>query len=285
MKKLDILLHFSAALLLFTVSFFTVARAEATPSDASPSNASYDMESAVYLAIEELMEEIDYDDLDEYEKLELLNLYISSLSGPGIASASNASISNIEQYLADIRSVVVPLSEDTEADVLEVSEDGSSDISVLALSDLFSLDRNVIIYEGIWNGVSARLVIPASNASALFIDADDRLYNVGTANIVGRIFYDDFEPLDYEANVFTLTPCLGNNASTLYNYTYPSYNRRYYESNSRLTYTDTYGLFIVQKVVKTPSDLPESVNGIYLLVLILIGGVMVLCLWKKSPNS
>lgn len=209
----------------------------------------------------------------------------------GVASPSNASLSDgslgplqhIESLLSDIHQTVVPSAEEeVEDDPEDFGEDG---IEFYALSDNFSLNRNVIIYEGKWQGQDCRLVLPASTAVTLFVADDGALYNVGTSNIVGKIFYGDFEPLVYNNQyVFTLTPSLSNNASTLYNNGYPSYCTRYYYSSGSLRSTATYGLFSVTKVVKTPSDLPESVNGVYLLVLVLIGGVMVLCYWKKSPR-
>lgn len=228
-----------------------------------------------------LLEGLNYDELDEQTQLELLSLYIQSLSGPG-SSAGNATLENIETLLTDIHTEIVPATVEDTSGVMALSLEDEADVVVYALSDDFSLTRNVVIYEGVWNGQSARLVLPADYASRLFIDDSGYLYNVGTDNITGRIFYDDFDPLDYEVNAFTLTPCLGSNASTLYSYGYPSYNRHYYESGSRVTYDTVYGLFNVENVVNTPSDLPANKNGIYLLVLILIGGVCFLCLWKKS---
>ncbi len=267
---------FTAVLLICLISFPAGAvAAVATPSDAQ--------ENPVYGYIDELLKEIDYDDLDDYEKLNLLDLYISSLSGPGVASGSDADLSDIRQYLADIRNVIVPPeAEETEEESLLVDEQ-----SVPALYDAggFNIDRNVVIYVGRWNGQSARLVLPAVTEATLWKDPDSgALYNVGTSNIVGRIFYGDADLTDYNQYVFTMTPALNGNASTLYNDGYPNYCRRYYVSGGRVTYTTTYGNFIVTEVVNTPSDVQEDVNGLYLLVLILIGGVQILCFWKKSRN-
>lgn len=282
---------FKAAFLaigIFVLSLLSFpAHAAATPSNwdevaenevlATDSNAS---KEEIDDQILNLLDELNYDELDEQTQLELLSLYIESLGGPG-SSASNASLANIETLLSDIHTEIVPANVEDSADAVAYSLEDETGVMVYALSDEFSLDRNVVIYEGIWNGQSARLVLPADYASTLYIDDSGNLYNVGTENITGRIFYDDFDPLSYECDVFTLTPCLGSNASTLYSYGYPSYNRHYYVSNSRVTYDTVYGLFNVENTVYTPSDLPANKNGIYLLVLILIGGVCFLCLWKK----
>lgn len=264
----------AVAFLLVCTSIFTaleVQAAEATPSDAERLSG----------AVDDILKDLDWGDLDEMEQLELFSLYLDALSGPGIASASNASLENLESDVAAIRSYFVPVLSEDEEDLVDYALEGEADMLPFALTDEFSLDRNVVIYEGVWNGRSARLVLPASTADTLYISPSGIIYNVGTDTIEGRIFYGDFDPLDYECDVFFLTPCLGNNASTLYNYAYPNYCRHYYESGSRLTYSTVYGNFTVAKVIHTPSDLPAQVNGIYLLVLILMGGVVILCLWKK----
>lgn len=252
------------------------AYADATPSDAE--------ENPIYGYIEDLLKELDYDELDEYGKLELLDLYMSTLSGPGIASGSNADIANISAMLADIHSVIVPAPpEEAETADLLVDED-----SISAMYDYsgFNIDRNVVIYVGSFNGQSCRLVLPASSAQTIWIDPDDNsIYNVGTSNITGRLFYGDADLTAYTQYVFTLTPGLANNASTLYNNGYPNYRRYYHLSSGRITSTDTYGQFTVTDVVRTPSDVPADINGYYLLCLILIGGVNVLCLLRKLRSS
>ncbi len=252
--------------------------AVATPSDVSPYEDGFGKE------VNRILREMDWDDLDDMEKMELFDLYLQSLSGPGLSTASNASLANIESMLSDIRMQLIPREEEEEA-FLSDDVPLDDDVSLLALTPDFSLDRNVIIYEGTWQGQECRLVLPASTAVTLFVGGDGSLYNVGTSNIVGKVFYGDFEPLVYNNQyVFTLTPSLNNNASTLYSHGYPSYCTRYYYSSGSLRSSVTYGLFKVSRVVYTPSDLPESMNGVYLLVLILIGGVIVLCFWKKSSR-
>lgn len=251
------------------------------PAPAATATASDWEANPVYGYIEELLKEVDYDEMDESEKLELLSLYVDTLSGPGVASSSDASLAGIESLLADIHGVLVPAAEDPVDDLEDFPDDG---VSLLALPGTFNIDRNVVIYEGKWNGSGARLVLPASTAATLWVDESGNLYNVGTSNIVGRIYYGDADLKDYNQYVFTLTPALSGNASILYNDGYPNYCRRYYVSSGRLTYTTTYGDFTVTEVVHTPSDVQGDINGLYLLVLILIGGVQVLCLWKKSRN-
>lgn len=261
--------------LLFSFVAFGMVSFAAT---ASPSNA-----TDVNKEINRILKELEWGDLDDMEKMELFDLYLQSLSGPGLATASNASLFNIETMLFDIHNQLVPADEEEEEEIFPEDEE---EISSYALSPDFSLDRNVIIYEGRWQNQDCRLVLPASTATTLYVADDGALYNVGTSNIVGKIFYGDFEPLVYNNQyVFTLTPSLNNNANTLYNNGYPSYCTRYYYSSGSLRHSTTYGLYYVSKVVKTSSDLPDSMNGVYLLILILIGGVEILCYWKKSQKS
>ena len=270
MKLFRFLYCFLFSFLIFSFVSFAVT--------ASPSNMVDPTEE-----INRILRELEWGDLDDMEKMELFGLYLQSLSGPGLATSSNVSLGNIESMLSDIHTQLVPPDEEAEEEIFPEDEE---EITAYALSSDFSLDRNVIIYEGRWQDRDCRLVLPASTATTLYVSDDGALYNVGTSNIVGKIFYGDFEPLIYNNQyVFTLTPSLSNNANTLYNNGFPSYCTRYYYSSGSLRSSNTYGLFYVSKVVKTPSDLPDSLNGIYLLILILLGGVEILCCWKKSQKS
>lgn len=260
---------------LFSCVFCIRALAAASPSDAE--------QNPIYGYIEELLKEIDYDDLDDMEKLNLLDMYIASLSGPGLASGSDADLADIRLLLSDIHAQIVPAAPDDDTEEAGLVEPDAG-LAVYA-SGGFNIDRNVVIYSGRFSNQACYLVLPSAAADTLWVDpSDGAIYNVGTSNIVGRIFYGDADLTSYTQYVFTLTPSLGNNASTLYNYGYPSYRRYYYYSGGGLRSSDTYGLFYVQEVINTPSDVPARVNGYYLLALILIGGVQVLCLMKKLRN-
>ena len=286
----------SLEILLFSFSLEAFANT-ATPSEAVPvASASTPSESEVvrvpvasasdagqvmddsYL---EFLE--DYlDETDDITTMELYDLLLGSLSGPAMVSNSEA-LEDIKTSVDNIQSYLIPdIGEFESSDTALASL--PEELETLALGGDFTLNRNVVIYEGVWNGSSARLVLPSSVEGSLFVDTDGALYNVGTSSVTGRIFYDDFEPLEYRINYFTLSPCLGNNASILYNGGYPSSCRRYYESGSRLTYTDTYGLFYVSDTVHTVSDDRSYFANIYLLIMIFLEGVMLLCFWNKSHS-
>lgn len=264
-------------LFAFLLSWFCFI--EGFASQATPSDALIFTEEEEDVPLEELDGDLINDLNPVYDCsvfMDVLSLYASP------SDATAASLEHIEAMLKDIHTQIVPPV--VEEEDFDAFGDDFLDFGVeaLALSDSFSLDRNVIIYEGTWQGSAARLVLPASTAVTLFVSSDGSLYNVGTTNLIGKIFYGDFNPLSYDMYVFTLTPSLANNASAIYNNRFPSYCTHYYVSSGSLRNSVSYGLFKVDRVIHTPSDLPESVNGIYLLVLILIGGVLILCFWKKS---
>lgn len=273
----------SLEILFFSFTLEAFART-ATPSEAvrvpvaSASDAEHNMDDDSYL---EFLE--DYlNDTDDITTMELYDLLLGSLSGPAVASNSEA-LEDIKTSVDNIQSYLIPdigEFEGSDAALASLPED----LDTFALGGDFTLNRNVLIYEGVWNGSSARLVLPSSVEGSLFVDTDGALYNVGVSSVTGRIFYDDFNPLDYRINYFTLSPCLGNNASTLYNGDSPSFNRRYYQSNGRLTYTDTYGLFYVSDTVHTVSDDRNYFTNLYLLIMIFLEGVMILCFWNKSRS-
>ncbi len=227
---------------------------------------------------------LEFEDGD-YTESYLRSIALEAVADSDIASASNASLVHIETLLTDIHAEIVPAAVEESEDVLEGEAVSSYSLMAASLSDDFSLDRNVVIYEGVWNGSECRLVLPVNKIGSMFVDASGNLYNVSSDTVTGRLFFGDFTPNDYEQYVFTLTPCLGSNSSTLYSYGSPNYCRYYYESSGRITYTTTYGDFAVTNVVRTASDSDSGMMCTYMLVLILIGGVILLCWFRKSKNS
>ena len=95
------------------------------------------------------------------------------------------------------------------------------------------------------DGSTRTLLLPPEHIDKIFIDGDGRLWNLSTSTISGRIVDDVFNPYMTEGSLVYLTPCLGNNFSSIENYGSPNYVRSYYWSSSRLTYTDNYTDIIV----------------------------------------
>ena len=97
------------------------------------------------------------------------------------------------------------------------------------------------------DGDACTLLLPPEHIDKIFIDDQNRLWNMSTSTITGRIVDDQFNPYQTEGKLVYLTACLGNNFSSIYNYGSPNYVREYYWSSSRLTYDDTYCEIIVDQ--------------------------------------
>lgn len=192
-------------------------------------------------------------------------------------------LEDINGLVADIHAEIVPNEISDQGQYSVMSVDGN-EVVTFALSSDFGIDSNVIIYEGTWGGVSYRAVFPAEYEKYLIVTDDGYLYNLSGSSVTGRLFQDDVNYEDYEYSSLVLNSVLGNVASTIYNYGYPSYVRRYYVSNNRITNTDTYGLFRVDNIVRTESADPVRIGNSYLLILIMLGGMTLLCFMKKSHH-
>lgn len=188
-----------------------------------------------------------------------------------------------DRVVADIASA----SEAKKADVGEVQDVDGVLESVIPYEDistysLLSADSkndyvNCVRYDCVVDGKTCTILFPTNNRGSLYIDANNRLWNMSTSTVQGRVIYDTFSPTATTGTLVYLTPCLGNNFSSLNNYGSPNYLRRYYWSGSRLTYDDTYVMIQVD-------DAPFTfyTEDIVQYALVLIGGAILLCLLKKS---
>lgn len=190
-------------------------------------------------------------------------------------------LEDINGLVADIHAEIVPdeVPDPGQYSVVFLDDD---EMSEFALTGDFGIDSNVVIYEGTWGSRSYRAVFPAEYEQFLIVTDDGYLYNLSGSNVTGRLFEDEVNYQDYEYSSLVLNSVLGNVANTIYNYGYPSYVRTYYVSSNRITSNDTYGLFKVSRVVRTDSADPVRIGNNYMLVLMMIGGMMFLCLLKKS---
>lgn len=197
------------------------------------------------------------------------------------ASAALPYLENIDRLVTDIHAEIVPdeVSDPGQHSVMSLSSDEVADF---ALAGDFGLDNNVVIYEGFWGSESYRAVFPAAYEQYLIITDDGYLYNVSGSSVTGRLFQDEVDYESYEYSSLVLSSVLGNVASTIYSYGYPSYVRTYFDTGTRISFKDTYGLFRVDNVVRTDSADPVRIGNNYMLVMIMIGGVLVLCFMKKS---
>lgn len=139
---------------------------------------------------------------------------------------------------------------------------------------------NSIRLDCIIDGDACTLLLPPEHIDKIFIDDQNRLWNMSTSTISGRIVDDQFNPYQTEGKLVYLTACLGNNFSSINNYGSPNYVREYYWSSSRLTYDDTYCEIIVDQYYY-PFFASDMWN--YAMLFALFGGVLIAWLsnWRK----
>lgn len=215
----------------------------------------------------------DYGYLDDDEVLRYIlsevQIIRDSMSGPAVASPSEA----------------VPL---------EDSQEGTDDVSILALdiddtglyaSGISLPDHDVVWVSGTFDGEPYTLVVPAVTYPSLYVGGNGVLYNVSGSNITCRLFPSGtFDPSDYNYRNLTLYPILGNSASNLYCYDYLSYMTYYYRgsSSTSLSSSTTYGNFYVDDI-EIQRSLDVSYRTYYVAVSsFFVLGVIVLCFWKNS---
>ena len=215
----------------------------------------------------------DYEYLDDDEVLRYIlsevQIIRDSMSGPALASPSEA----------------VPL---------EDSQEGTDDVSILALdiddaglyaSGISLPDHDVVWVSGTFDGEPYTLVVPAVTYPSLYVGGNGVLYNVSGSNITCRLFPSGIsDPSDYNYRNLTLYPILGNSASNLYRYDYLSYMTYYYRgsSSTSLSSSTTYGNFYVEDI-----EIQRSIDVSYRTYYVAVSsffvlGVIVLCFWKNS---
>ena len=215
----------------------------------------------------------DYEYLDDDEVLRYIlsevQIIRDSMSGPALASPSEA----------------VPL---------EDSQEGTDDVSILALdiddaglyaSGISLPDHDVVWVSGTFDGEPYTLVVPAVTYPSLYVGGNGVLYNVSGSNITCRLFPSGiFDPSDYNYRNLTLYPILGNSASNLYRYDYLSYMTYYYRgsSSTSLSSSTTYGNFYVEDI-----EIQRSIDVSYRTYYVAVSsffvlGVIELCFWKNS---
>lgn len=252
-------------ILLFTLLFSVPAyAASATPSNAEKVELNdetddlgiYDIRPDFYY---QKMEDLDDDEILRGIYSEVIGIS-DSLSGPGVATPSDADALEDEEDLSDGQEMFadayaldpVPLAEDFEDTYV-----------------------NVLRYDITFRGDDYILLIPPEYIDNLYIDSQGRLWNMSTSTVTGRIVDAQFNPIVDEGMLMYLTPCLGNNFSTINEYGSPNYMRTYYWSGSRLTYNTTYGVITVNKYYN-PFYVSQTLD--YILLFVVVGGVLFLWL-------
>lgn len=148
---------------------------------------------------------------------------ISVSSGPGAVALSEDDLLSSEYAESVIAYTPVQVAADSETDYV-----------------------NCLRLDCVIDGESVIVLLPPESIDKIFIDDQNRLWNMSTSNITGRIVDAQFNPYQTEGEVVYLTPCLGNNFSTIRRYGSPNYIRHYYYSGSSLIYDDTYTEIVVE---------------------------------------
>lgn len=230
-------------IMVLVLSFSSVIPAFATEAVATPSDADYVDGSQ---------------DLPSMEYWDYFFDYINSLvGGPNVATPSDAL--QIQENLDDL------------AVLDEIIPFTGPEVMALATETNFI---NVCRFDVTVNGIDYTLLFSPAYIDQLYVDGDNRLWNMGTSNIQGLVVDGSFNPYNTTGTLVYLAPCLGNNYNVNYNYGSPNYFRRYYRSsNNTLTYTDTYVRITVNK---SYYNFLVSDTLDYVLVF-LVGGGVLLC--------
>ena len=210
----------------------------------------------------EAMEDMNDDEVLKRILAEVVSIS-DSLDGP---SATPSSASRVSEDFLEVK---------------EISSDGEeNEISPYAL-DSVSLSEvsediyvNVLRFDITFDN-DYILLIPPEYVDSLYIDSNNRLWNMSASSITGRIVDASFNPLVSKGKLMYLSPCLGNNFSTVYEYGSPNYMRTYYWSSGRLTYSTSYGVITVNKY-HNPFYVSQTMD--YIMLFIVTGGVLFICL-------
>lgn len=250
-------LRLPALVLAASLCFAFPCLAAATPSDADQPD------------------ELDQDELEEllYGDMELFNdLETEAVSESDYQAAVLAYLEEISGGILDATSSdALPEEAAEDSEVLgEVSLFDSPALLSLAGEEDFT---NVLRFDVSVNGSDYTLLFSPSYVDQIYIDSQNRLWNMGTSQIQGRVIDGDFNPYAQTGTLVYLGPCLGNNFSTIYTYGSPNWFREYYYSAGRLTYDDTYVQITVDKAYY-----PFFVGDTLMYVLIfLVGGGVLIC--------
>lgn len=208
-------------------------------------------------------EEPDEEDSEEDSGSEtaLLQEILDLLGGVFIASDSNAPEESVE---------------DPQSDPVLGEVNPYFPALLLAETDPESF-VNCLRFDVSVGGSDYTLLFSPSYRDQIYVDSQDRLWNMGTSQIQGLVIEGEFNPYNTTGTLVYLAPCLGNNYSTNRNYGSPNWFREYYWTTSsgyeRLSYDDTYVQILVTKTY-FPFVVGDS---LMYMIIFLVGGGVLLC--------
>lgn len=213
------------------------------------------------------------DELDaqpESEVLDDVSAQSESIQSDSFSDLSSQSYSNLY-----VENLIVSPSQD------EISEEEEEEeIYILSLDESLSsrslpiIPRdNTVLYFGSFDNRDCWALFPQSVADSL-CSVDGVLINLGNSNITGRVFYSDsFDSSDFELSFLVLSSQFSTQtANSIYQYSYPSYLRHYYDNGTRLVNSDSYGFFYVSDIVPTFDSSREQKQYYIILIICLFVG-------------
>ena len=140
---------------------------------------------------------------------------------------------------------------------------------------------NVLAYRVRVNGTLYSLYLSPDDIDRIYIDSSNRMWNVGTTAISGRLFSGNFSPTATTGMIMTLGPCLGNNFSSNKSHGSPNYYRNYYwytnsSGGQSLTYSTTYCTIVVES---NPYPLVNSMIPTFIVIFLV--GVILVCMFRR----
>lgn len=239
----------------------------ASPSDAAYTDVDLLIDDRALMDIDDF-EDLKRDDLLRYILCELITIR-DSFGGPGLASPSDAPLSSLEDSQDDSDL------EEGPTDIIPMDAFVGSVRSVSASDNYI----NVLRYDVSISGQEYTLLFPPEYADSLYVDSQGHLFNISISNIQGRLVDGNFNPYAQTGKLVYLTPCLGNNFSSIRNYGSPNYVREYYWTSGRLQYRDTYANIQVNQY----HHIFKVSDTLLYIVVVLMGGCLI-CLWRKSSR-
>lgn len=225
------------------------------------------------------------EDYDNFNDDPLEEVYLDESESESLQSGSDFTEDSQVQLLPDlyVQNLIVqaPEPSEPEEEPPEVSILGSpspSDSTFPALAR-----SNNYLIRGRFGDSDCWLSLPLSARDTTTV-IENRLVNLGSSNITGRIFYSDLIDLsDYELDFLVLTSQYSTNLSSqLYNYQYPSYLRHYFLQNGRITYSDTYGLFeVVEEYPLESTSFDMRFFELYIMIVFFLGAHLIISTFKR----
>lgn len=257
--------------LLFFISFSIPLRSNASALPSYSTND--DGEIVVDGEFSEDGEKITYEEpvtVEEFEEIE----------GNDDAGIDNSNVSDEIVQEVPLPSQETLLESQTSPSEVSLSDAAPADVYVSDLRTVSSVFKpeNCLMYDITYNSSACTLLIPAAFYDSIYIDENGVIWNVGNANITGRILFSDtVNDSDYDMYLVQIVSCIGSTSAPSTAYTGKSLTevRHYYlGSYDRIQFTSSYGALVSNGDNSNLSRNPVVVNKLMFTIVIalLLGG-------------